>query len=103
MDVGDALLHIGCTLIAMTVQGIHHPMKQGLVFTRDGYATIAEDRRVIHTMIVVEADVFVRKEAIHAMAKDEVFRYTALQALSFGEEPKLIGQHQSLLDVVRGE
>ena len=103
MDVGDARLHIRGTLIAVTIQSIHHPMKQSLVFARNGNASLAEDGGVVHAMVVIETDVLVGEEAVHAMAQDKVFRNAALQTLPLGEEPKLVGQDEGLLDVVCGK
>ena len=86
----------------MPVQCVHQPMKQGRVLARDAYFLVPLYGRVVNTMLIVEADILVGKEAIHPVAKDEVFRHAALQAFTLGQEPKLVGQYQGLLDVVGG-
>ena len=68
----------------MTIQSIDSPMQKGFVGTFYVDFTTPLHGRVVHTVVVIEADIGVCKEAIHLVIEDNILCYTALQAFPLG-------------------
>ena len=53
-------------------------------------------------MVIIKADVLSVEKILHLMIQDDVFGYSCLQTMLFGEQPKFVGQYLGLFDVVGG-